>query len=261
MAEESPAQLQEAALPHTPSAATRSGFWLWGMATLLLLGVVTFIVFGQSGGWRRAGNDLQPLGAVPAFTLQERSGRSVTHEELRGYVWLANFIYTRCTTECPLMTHHMARFQEALTAEQDVRLVSITVDPEYDTPEVLTRYAQSFAVQPQRWLFLTGEKAVIHRLAREGFRLGVMDSPEPGRSSALSAPPTWAFRLGDLFTPTPAFAHHPAHNGDGLPQTIIHSGRIVLVDRQGYIRYYYDSTDIAALQHVPRDVRRVLQER
>jgi protein SCO1/2 len=185
----------------------------------------------------------------------------VTNTDLLGHVWIANFIYTRCATECPLMSNQMARFQEALAAERDVRFVSVTVDPEYDTPEVLTRYAQSFAAQPQRWLFLTGDKTATYRLVREGFRLGVMEPSETGRSSALPASRILARRLGGMFMPALAYAHHGAHPGEPLPQTIIHSGRFVLVDRQGQIRHYYDSTDVEALQRVPRDVRRVLQER
>ena len=96
-------------------------------------------------------------------------------------------------------------------AEPDVRLVSITVDPAYDTPEVLTRYAQSFAAQPQRWLFLTGDKATIYRLVREGFRLGLMDPQESVQSSAVPEAGRVRHTLWQLLTPASALAHQGAH--------------------------------------------------
>ena len=85
--------------------------------------------------------------------------------------------------------------------------MSITVDPAYDTPEVLTRYAQSFAAQPQRWLFLTGDKATIYRLVREGFRLGLIDPQESVRSSAVPEAARGRHALWQLLTPASALAH------------------------------------------------------
>jgi cytochrome oxidase Cu insertion factor (SCO1/SenC/PrrC family) len=214
----------------------------------------------ESVSWR-AGNDLPRLWEVPDFALVERSGQSVTRADLRGKVWIASVIYTRCAEECPLVSSHMARLQDVFTAEPDVRLVSITVDPAYDTPEVLTRYAQSFAAQPQRWFFLTGEKATIYRLVREGFRLGLMDPQEPVRSSAVPAVDRIRHALWQLLTPASALAHHGTHPHDEAPRAITHSARLVLVDRQSQVRHFYDSTDQDALGRLPSDVRRVLQER
>jgi protein SCO1/2 len=128
----------------------------------------------------------------------------MTRADLLGKAWIAGVIFTRCVEECPLVSSHMARLQDALATEPDVRLVSITVDPAYDTPEVLTHYAQSFAAQPQRWLFLTGDKATIYRLVREGFRLGLMDPQESGRSSSLhvlATPDPHGFRRLPGFQP------------------------------------------------------------
>lgn len=240
--------------------ATRAPFWLWGIALTLALGAALLVVFIYGGRVYQAGEELPRLGAVPAFILQERSGATLMQAELLGHVWIAGFIYTRCSTECPLMSSQMARLQEALSAERDVRLVSITVDPQHDTPEVLTRYAQSFAAHPQRWFFLTGDKVVIYRLAREGFRLGVLEPEVPGQSSALAPLGWFATRLLTLLTPAAALAHHGAHPGTSSAPTVSHSGRLVLVDRQGQIRNYYDSTDMEALRRLQRDVRRVLRE-
>jgi protein SCO1/2 len=214
----------------------------------------------ESASWR-AGNDLPRLWEVPDFALIERSGQSVTRADLLGKVWIASVIFTRCVDECPLVSSHMARLQDAFAAEPDVRLVSVTVDPVYDTPEVLTRYAQSFAAQPQRWLFLTGDKATIYRLVREGFRLGLLDPHEPVRSSAVPEAGRVRHALWQLLTPASALAHHDGHPHDKAPRAITHSARLVLVDRQGQVRHHYDSADQDALHRLPADVRLVLQGR
>ena len=95
----------------------------------------------------------------------------------------------------------MAHLQALFAAEDDLRLVSISVDPEHDTPEVLARYAHGFNAHPQRWLFLTGEKAAVHRLVREGFSLGLQDAPA---STVLDTRFEKLLRFG----PTVALAHH-----------------------------------------------------
>lgn len=85
------------------------------------------------------------------------------------------FFYSSCPDVCPLQSARMAHLQRDLADQPDVRLVSISVDPEHDTPEVLRDYAQRFGADPERWLFLTGDKVAIHRLARDGFHLSVAD--------------------------------------------------------------------------------------
>jgi cytochrome oxidase Cu insertion factor (SCO1/SenC/PrrC family) len=238
-----------------------------------LVGLALFFRVGFDSGFWWAGNDLQRLGNVPDFALLERSGQQVTNTDLLGKVWIASLIFTRCVDECPLVSSHMARWQDALAAERDVRLVSITLDPAYDTPEVLTHYAQRFAAQPERWLFLTGDKATIYRLVREGFYLGFSDPREATQSgatvwaqgakrpsSAVPAAGKWRGDLWQLLTPASALAHG-GHPHDQAQPAITHSARLVLVDRQGQIRSYYNSMDQDALRRVPRDVRRLLQGR
>jgi cytochrome oxidase Cu insertion factor (SCO1/SenC/PrrC family) len=205
---------------------------------------------------------LRPLAEVPDFVLRERSGQPVTKADLLGKVWIVNFIFTQCVEECPLATSRMARLQEAFAAEADVRLVSITVDPEHDTPEVLREYAESFDAHSQRWLFLTGEKERIHRLAREGFRLGVLEASEADQSATMPPwPGVWKTALGVLqgFTPAMVLAHHDSLQG--TKQAIQHSARFVLVDRQGQIRQYYKSEDDDALRRLQHHVKLLLQER
>jgi cytochrome oxidase Cu insertion factor (SCO1/SenC/PrrC family) len=259
MSRDTSQQLVDKAQPQT-SVSVKRPWWLWGVCVLVtLVGVGLYLrVSFESVSWQ-AGNDLPRLWEVPDFALIERSGQSVTRADLLGKVWIASIIFTRCVEECPLVSNHMARLQATFAAAPDVRLVSITVDPAYDTPEVLTRYAQSFAAQPQRWLFLTGDKATIYRLVREGFRLGLMDPQESGRSSAVPEAARVRHALWQLLTPALALAHSdgPAH--DEAQRAITHSARLVLVDRQSQVRHLYNIADQGTLRRLPSDGRLVLR--
>ncbi|MGE3536356.1 MAG: SCO family protein [Candidatus Tectimicrobiota bacterium] len=237
-------------------------WWLWGSSGLLVLLALGFVLLRGQGNWPgHSGGALPRFGTVPAFSLLERSGQTVGSTELRGRVWVANFIYTRCVTECGLLTNMMAQLQGLVTNEPDVRLVSITVDPEYDTPEVLAHYAESFAADPQRWWFLTGEKAVIYRLAVEGFYLGVSE-PQVGRkASTMSVLQHLAGSLGVWLGPAVALAHHPAPPTPSQGPTVLHSARFVLVDRQGDIRQYYNGMEPESVRRIYTDMRHLLQER
>jgi len=234
---------------------------------------------GQTSGQARPLEGLQVFGALPDFSLTERNGREVALAALREKVWIANFIYTHCTDTCPLQSARMARLQADLAAEADVRLVSITVDPEADTPQVLAEYATRFAADPDRWLFLTGEKGPIYTLIQEGFHLSVADpadaaQPPPGRQSRPNpSPGDPAQRTEDrqggggalgrfldhalsrVLAPQPALAH-PGHQR----RPFLHSSRFVLVDRQARIRGYYPGDDEEALGRLRRDVRALLTE-
>jgi len=184
---------------------------------------------------------LKVFGTVPDFSLIERSGKRVTLADLRGKVWIANFIYTHCPDTCPLQSAQMARLQQEIGAERDLRLVSISIDPERDTPKVLSEYAARFGADPPRWLFLTGEKKAIHRLAQEGFRLSAVDPEEGVR--------------GWLFGVAPVMAHHGQAG-----KTFLHSSRFVLVDRQARIRGYYQFNDVEAMGRLVNDVKTLLRE-
>ncbi len=166
------------------------------------------------------------LGQVPDFTLVNRDGRTVRRADLAGSPWIANFIFTRCPASCPMMTTRMARLNRELARGPGVRLVSISVDPEHDTPAVLQRYAASFAA-PEHWLFLTGDGPQIYRLSQEGFKLGV--DPAPQASGLQTAEP------------------------------ILHSTRFVLVDGEGRIRGYYDAFDEEAMKGLERDLAAIAE--
>jgi protein SCO1/2 len=128
-----------------------------------------------------AGKDerLPKIGPAPEFSLTDQDGRRVALKELRGKVLAVTFIFASCTDTCPLLTAKLAAVQDRLGAAfgPDVRFVSITVDPERDTPEVLKRYAQAHRANPAGWSFLTGTPAEIRRIAG---RYGVIYKKTPG---------------------------------------------------------------------------------
>lgn len=118
---------------------------------------------------------------VPDFAFTERSGKTVSSADLRGKVWVASFVFTRCTGPCPSVTATMARLQEELhlADRPDLRLVTFTFDPDQDTPDELKKYAANYRAHPDRWLFLTGPESQLHALAKDGFKLGVTRNGNP----------------------------------------------------------------------------------
>jgi protein SCO1/2 len=163
---------------------------------------------------------LQRYGSVPQFSLVERSGKTTTLADLRGSIWIADFIYTTCQDTCPMQTAEMAQLQEQWKDRAGLKLVSFSVDPEKDTTEVLSRYADRYKADAQRWLFLTGAKEEISRLVQEGFRLSAVALSSEGNKDSV----------------------------------IMHSPRFVLIDKQAQIRGYYDSREPQALQRLKNDL-------
>jgi protein SCO1/2 len=145
------------------------------------------------------------LGTVGNFTLTERSGRTVSKSDLLGKIWIASFEFTRCTAGCPQVSETMQRLQTELARFPDIRLVTFTVDPVHDRPEELREYAKHYHADEQRWLFLTGEEKIIYDLLEKSFHL-------------------------------PAQKNTSGDSGNA----VAHSLKLVLVDRQGHIRGYFD---------------------
>jgi len=112
---------------------------------------------------------------VGEFKFIDQSRKPVSHNDLLGKVWIANFIFTRCAGPCPIMTHSMRKLQDELPPEVD--FISISVDPDYDTPEILQEYASKYKADLSRWRFLTGDKKAIYSLARN-FKLTTVKSAE-----------------------------------------------------------------------------------
>ncbi len=125
-------------------------------------------------GYLEKGGSIPVYENAPEFKLTERSGAAVSLEDLKGRVWVANYIFTRCMGPCPFMS---MRAKELLAGSPGLTVVSFSSDPEYDSPEVLSRYAERYQADPERWLFLTGPKEEIGRTA-SGFKFAAIDKPD-----------------------------------------------------------------------------------
>lgn len=115
---------------------------------------------------------LPVYGQVENFSLINQDGAPVSLSNLKGKIWAADLIFTTCSGICPMMTKHMQKLHEQFNAYPDVRLVSISVNPENDTPEVMKAYAAKQKAKGERWMFLTGSRDEIQKLAVESFKMG-----------------------------------------------------------------------------------------
>lgn len=231
------------------------------MVLVLALAFLTVVVVhAVLTGPRAAATPFPLLGHVADFALTERDGRAVSGADLAGRVWVADFIFTRCGSTCPRMTARMAQLASELADRSEVRFVSFTVDPMYDTTEILTRYADTYAADRERWLFLTGSREMIYHLARDSFRLGVEEVAAMDAAAMDAA--AMAARAGTAVAGEPpatgAAVDSPSEHSAAEP--FIHSTRFVLVDRRGRIRGYYDSTEEAKVIKLRRDVLALLRE-
>ena len=187
----------------------------------LVIATVFFFV------WQSKVNDLrnrtiQSYGTVPSFQLTNQNGQPFGSAQLVGKIWIADFIFTSCLGPCPMISSRMSELQKPLQ-KTDVHLVSFTVDPEKDTPEILRDYSGKLHAQPARWDFLTGSKSAIYDLSKNGFKLAAADGSEDA----------------------------------GVP---VHSTRFVLVDRHGEIRGYYEATAPDAVTKLLADTSHLLRE-
>ena len=204
-------------------APARSGI-AWKV-TLILIPIVTLgLLLGlrnlEVSALRQ--RTISSYGTVPTFQFTNQNGQPFGSGQLAGKIWIADFIYTTCPGPCPMISGRMSDLQKPLE-KSDVHLVSFSVDPEKDTPAVLRGYAEKLQAEPGRWDFLTGAKSAIYKLSHDGFKLAVSDSSDV----------------------------------QGLP---VHSTRMVLVDRHGQIRGYYDATEPDAITKLVADTSHLLRE-
>ena len=191
-------------------------------------------------GQPQNGAELPVLGRLSDFKLTERDGSDFDLPRMQGKVWVADFIFTSCQAECPLMNLEMQKIQQAFADEQSLGLVSFSVDPATDTPARLQTYAEQFKAGPN-WWFVTGAKDELYRVATQDFMLAVQDlRPSPGQHD-----------------------HHDMHSDHGAAtsQPFIHSQTFALVDGKGQIRGFYDSTRTAVIQDlIEKDLPRLLAQ-
>ncbi len=116
--------------------------------------------------------NLPVLGSIPTFELIDQYSQPFSFDDLKGQVWLADFIFTTCPSVCPVMTQKMLKFYRRHQDNPNFRALSITVNPTYDSPKRLKTYAESYGIKNEKWFFLTGAEDIIHQLAWKGFKVG-----------------------------------------------------------------------------------------
>ena len=205
--------------------SARRSLWPWlvfGALLIAALGLRTLYAL-------RADPGLPVIGMVPDFALVAQDGKAFSHANVEGRVWIASFIYTTCPGPCPRVVQRASEVKRQLGPEPDLRFVSFSVDPQADAPEVLAAYAHSHAIDTTRWSLVTGPVEAVIGLIRNGFLLSVADAGEIDP---------------DLV------------QGEG---PIIHSTRLVLVDRKRRIRGYYETTDPDAMASLVADAHALLR--
>lgn len=201
--------MTEAAAP----TERRRPLWRNPFAVAFVIGAVTLTVlpFIQ----RLSLKAPPPITSVGAFQLTDEAGQPFSSADLKGKVWIASFFFARCPSICPKLMAEQAKLLPHLDDLTDragtspVLLVSITVDPEHDTPEVLAAYANKLQAPAGRWKFLTGDREVIKELSVKRFLLGMGDREAVG---------------GDVYD-------------------IVHSGKLALVDQNGDVRGYWGTDE------------------
>lgn len=143
---------------------------------------------------------------IPDFSFANQKGEMIGNEDMKGKITIVDFFFTSCPSICPVMSKEMERVNDMFRDEYKVRILSISIDPEHDTPEVLQEYAKEHGADAGKWDFLSGEKLETYQLARCGFVLPTID-------------------------------------GMGVPDDFVHSDKFVLIDEEGRIRGYYSGTN------------------
>jgi protein SCO1/2 len=204
---------------NTPARPPRWPGILLGASLGVLLAGGAFFAFRPE-----APPPLPAYGELPPFQLTDQEDRRVGLAELRGQAFVAGFIFTRCETVCPAIVAKMRAVKER-TADLGpaLRLVSFSVDPQYDTPAVLRAYAKGRGADDPRWIFLTGDYQVMRDTVVNGLKM-VMEK-----------------------------------GAEGDPDGIFHGSHLVLVDGAGRIRGYYDSSDADVVERVAADARALVE--
>jgi protein SCO1/2 len=178
-----------------------------GLTGALVVLALTLVVLNTRGA---RGQPLPVYGQVADFTLTNQNGRPISLADLRGHVWVADIIFTRCPGPCLKMTRQMKELQQALSSRSRTRLVTLTSDADFDTPLILKAYAARFGADTNRWTFLTGTRKQIVSLAVNSLKLSVVEKKPEERESP-----------DDLF---------------------VHSTIFVLLDKQGRLRGVFETS-------------------
>ena len=194
---------------------------MWVITFLVAIGLIAGASKLFRSSERRGYDETPAIGTVPDFHFATQDGKTLTRQDLLGKVWVIDFFFTRCPGPCPVMSSRLAEISKELKKAKDVRLVSLSIDPEHDTPAVLNEYAAKVGADPDRWIFLTGPKNQVEEFTTKGML------------QALS-------------------------NAD--PATPVHSTRFLVIDRQGRIRSARKLDEPELVQKLLMDIGNLLRE-
>lgn len=195
--------------------------WIWGGLIFAVVALAGFAVVVET---RKS--SLPVLSEIRPFTLTNQLGKAVGPQDLTGQVCVANVVFSRCPTQCHRLSRQMAELQKRIP--EGVRLISLTADPSFDSPDVLRHYGERYGADTARWWFLTGSKSEVYRLAEKDLLFSVMDTGD-------SNP-----RLEDRF---------------------IHSGTFVILDRKARMRAVVQGEEQHALDRIVSVVNKLKRER
>ncbi len=169
--------------------------------------------------------ELPVIATLPAFAFTDQHGAPLGADQLRGHVWVADFIFTRCETICPLLTEKLSAIESQTRDLPSLRFVSFSVDPDYDTPPILAAYAAAHHAETPRWSFVTGPLSQVQDTVVHGLKVGMEPNP----------------------------------NSTGPGDAVLHGTHFVLIDATLHIRGYYDSSEPQALAKLAVDAHRLTQ--
>jgi protein SCO1/2 len=190
--------------------ARRIGWLAWGGLALVALTLLAALLLVQLRSRIAQGQPLPVYGQIADFALTNQNDRAVSLADLRGRVWVADIIFTRCPGPCLKMTKQMKAVQDALPPDSPTKLVTLTTDADFDTAPVLKAYAERFGADPRRWMFLTGTRKDIAKLAIDSLKLTAIEKKPEERESPQ-----------DLF---------------------VHSTIFVIADKRGQLRGVFETT-------------------
>jgi protein SCO1/2 len=199
----------------------------WKMVLLVVLSVAGLAFLGQRV-WNNQPSDhfFNPMDKTPVFSFKDQTGKVFSSDELKGKVWVSDFIFTRCAGQCPMLSQWMRVLQKDWSGNPDFKLVSFSVDPNYDTVSAFRQYANDLQADDNQWHFLTGAKDKIYETIQKGFHLTAEKDPQG----------------------TPGYQ-------------FIHTTRLILVDANGMIRGMYDGQDAAEVEKLKKDIHYLMNSR
>jgi len=177
--------------------------------------------------WHDAANEIAPDQSrrLENFSLTDSTGRAVTRDDVRGKILAVSFLFTSCSLTCPEVSRRMAEIQNLTATNDDVRLLSLTVDPRTDTPAVLTKWGARFGADTNRWRLLTGDKARLHRLIGASFLAPETNNPF-----------------------------------NSMPGNFAGTERIAVVDKRGKVRAYFDGLRLGTPAAVATEIEKLRKE-